>query len=310
MPFAYATARPNIRQIILERVKAGERLKAFCGRDGMPSYVAVYLWRRADAEFGAAMKAAMESAAWRRRFTFDEAKAREIARRRMEGESLHAILREPGMPGRAAFRHWVMADLELAEAMHRVRQVRQEERVGRCLRRRRPFDPVIADRIHARVMMGASLQQLLSSDAAFPCAPVFARWRRENPEFGRVFRQVLRLAQAHRRRHCLYRPALVQKILQRIRAGETLARIGLDPDMPCRTTLYKWARTRPDFFGALNEARKARRYDLEEQIMMITDEMIAEGSPQSWSAGRRRLASLEGKLERLSRPRPRPPGMP
>jgi transposase-like protein len=201
------------------------------------------------------------------------------------------------MPSRRVFRHWVEGDLDLAEAMVRVRQARREERVGRCQGRRRAFDPVLADRIYARVAMGGVLERVLRADPALPSRPVFARWRREAPDFDRRFRQMLRHIHRHRCRHRLFQPALVAEIANRVRMGATLARIGREPGMPCSTTLYAWRRRHPGFAEALAEAR-------EDRLDVLRDEMLAileAETPATRAAGRRRIANLGQRLDRLSR---------
>jgi hypothetical protein len=59
------------------------------------------------------------------------------------------------------------------------------------------------------------------------------------------------------RRKCIrYSPEVAERVLARLRAGESLYRIEQDPDMPCCTTVMAWGRARPAFGAAVAAARE------------------------------------------------------
>lgn len=52
---AYADTHPQMRQQILDRVTAGEKVSRICAEPGMPCHETVLAWTRADANFAAAL---------------------------------------------------------------------------------------------------------------------------------------------------------------------------------------------------------------------------------------------------------------
>lgn len=58
-----------------------------------------------------------------------------------------------------------------------------------------------------------------------------------------------------RGKYVRYSAELAEEILARLRAGESVYRIGQDPRMPTHCTLRRWAKDRPEFGAALAAAR-------------------------------------------------------
>lgn len=77
MTLPQAPYSSHVREEILRRVAAGERLRAVCAEAGAPCCESVTSWARREPEgFGAALRAAYAQGAWRRRHGCDPEAAR------------------------------------------------------------------------------------------------------------------------------------------------------------------------------------------------------------------------------------------
>jgi hypothetical protein len=272
MPFAYPH-RAHLKLDILARVAAGERLKAeVCAAPDMPDYVTVYLWGRADPAFAAELREARRVGDWRRRSSFDEARAKVVIARLAAGETLRQVVADPAMPSRRTLAHWRACQASFAEALHQVKGLRAEAWRFRNQGRWRVFDPALADRILARVVQGGALPKVLASDPALPSPKVLARWRRENREFDRLLTGAMVIGGRVRRRVKRRSPrcteALIETIMQRIIYGASLASLGREPHMPSASTLRAWKRRDPEFARALAIARMGRD-DLRDDMRLV-----------------------------------------
>jgi hypothetical protein len=272
MPFAYPYPA-HLKLDILARIAAGEHLTRVCEDAGLPTYGAVRLWTRADPAFAADLAEARRVGDWRRRFTFRDSVAKALIGRLIAGEGIVAVLRDPAMPSRAVYAYWRATQPEFAGEVYRVKELRAEQRLARNKARARPFDPVIADRLLARVLRGEPIGEV-RNDPAMPSGTLITRWRRENREFGRILTGALAIAAANRRgrnrpsRRCT--DALTTLIMHRILAGATLASLGREPDMPCAATLYGWKRKNPEFARAVAIGRMGyddRKADMRMEAM-------------------------------------------
>lgn len=296
MPFSYARTKPHVRDEILARIAAGERLKAICAEPRMPCCESVTLWARRDPDYGAAYVAAKRNGEWRRLYMFDDAKARRLIARMAAGETISSILRDPDMPGWRTYTYWRRTQVGFQEELHRVKGSRAELRAERLRGRRREFDPAVADRVYARLWRGERLRQILASDKAFPSLAVLERWRREQPEFDRMLRFVLKGWNRKRgQERCLCTPELTDAIVDQIVQGHSLRSLGRLPDMPSAGTLYNWVRTRPEFAARVAEACEDREDWYNDQLLDIS--MIAV--PGAVGAARKQMAPLNSQLARL-----------
>lgn len=57
-------------------------------------------------------------------------------------------------------------------------------------------------------------------------------------------------------RPTLYTEELGNTVCERVKAGETLTRIGRDDKMPCRTTIYNWTKENSEFSERLQHAQE------------------------------------------------------
>jgi hypothetical protein len=287
----------HVRQEILERVAAGERLRAICAEPGMPTCESVTGWARRDLTgFNLQLRAAYERGAHRRRHACDPETAREILRELAEGRRLEDIVRAPGMPSLRTFMAWKADNAWIAEAYHLIRAGREQVRREKASGRRRAFDPAVAERLYLRLWQGEPLRQALRSDKAFPSLMVFARWRRENAEFDAQMRFVLggwRKKRARERALCT--PATIDAITDEIAAGESLRSLGARPDMPSARAMYGWMRTRPEFAAEVARACAIREDWFHDQIFAI--ELTA--TPGTVREVRRRTAPLRKQVTRL-----------
>ena len=138
MPQSYARERPWVRSRIVERIAAGETVKAVTADPRMPSYATVYRWRRVHEDFAEAWcevrrRLAREAQrrdlqrrmnlrgergkgdalagrpTWRRgrRSSYTWAKGKAICTRLAAGASLSEVVRAPGMPSCKVVYTWM-----------------------------------------------------------------------------------------------------------------------------------------------------------------------------------------------------------
>lgn len=301
VPYRYG---PQVRDEILRRVAAGERLRAICAEAGMPTCESVTGWARRDpAGFNLALRQAYALGAYRRRHTCDPVKAREILVEMGQGRRLEDIVRGPGMPSLRTFLVWRGENAEIAEHYAAVRAGREQVRREKARGRWRAFDPVVAERLYLRLWKGGEpLRRVLASDKAFPSLMVLARWREENPEFGSQMRFVLGGWRKKRGRDGgRYGPELVEAIAGEIATGASLRDLGARVDMPSAGTLYNWVRTKPEFAARVERACEIRDGWFIDQI--VEAEMSAMGGTAR--EARRRSPALRKQRTRL---RKRPGG--
>lgn len=272
MPFAYRYPA-HLKLDILARVVAGARLKTeVCAAPDMPTYATVYHWARADPAFAAELAEARRRGDWRRRFSFDEARAKAVIARLAAGETLRQVVADPAMPSRRTIAYWRATQGSFAEALHQVKILRAESWRFRNHGRFRAFDPAIAERVMVRVLHGDPVLRALAADPAFPCPKVFERWRRENPGFNRLFTGALAIGASVRSR--VKRPsprcteALVGRIMERLARGASLASLAREPGFPSARTLYVWKRDNPRFARAVAIGEEGRE-DLKADRLMI-----------------------------------------
>jgi len=261
-----ADERRRLKVEIVARVEAGVSIAGVLRALGLRKWTASD-WGRGDPLFRADLVRAERIGRHRRLRAFDDARAAAFVARVAAGEAPADLFDQPGMPTRLTYRHWKATQGSFAETMWRLRQVRRREfaLVGRAMRR--DFDPAQADVILGRLWREGSLERALAADPALPSRPIVRRWRREQPEFGRQVEAVLaacRRANARRRKRPPSRwpDDLDGQIAARVYAGETLAAIARDPQMPSSFTLKKWMAHRPAFATLIHAARNDRKADV------------------------------------------------
>jgi hypothetical protein len=270
----------------------------------MPCHGSVRAWARRDAGFAAALAQARADGQYRRDAVVDWAKARVLLDRLANGEGIVSVLRDPAMPSRRVYRLWRVQDAEFAEAVHRMNQATWARRAARGRARLRPFDPVLADRICARLAEQATgLGQILAADPALPSLGVVRRWRRQNAEFDESLSLILAAVGRVKRRRNHRSAALTLAICGQIRRGRTLAELGLRARMPCRATLYKWMRTDAGFRAAVAGAWRDRADMLADDVVDIAEDAARPAGRGRAVAGlKRTVAALDRRSER-ARPR-------
>jgi hypothetical protein len=278
-----------IRDVILARVAAGETVRAVCAEPGLPCAGSVVVWRR-DPVFRAALEEALRKGRWRRRFQFDETKARALVELRAAGMSLPEALAHPATMSQRAFRYWRATDVGFAEELARLNAARREERVAWANRRWRAFDRALADQILLRVGRGTPLRRVLGADKALPCLTVVARWRRERPEFDDELRVAMRASRHVVRARRLWSEALQDEIVERICRGASFRKLARQPDMPSLGTLSNWMKRKPDFAAAMRWACREREIAHSERQVAIAERATAT------TAGR-----AERRINRLRR---------
>ena len=314
MPAPYPE-RSRLKEVVLARVRAGETLKAACGRDGVPPGNTVLYWARTDAGFRGLLDEALRVGAWLRTWACDEVKARALLEGLRAGGTLKTLLGRPGMPSARAYRYWRTTQPWLVEQMRWLRQA-QLSRLGAAERSRKvagkaPWSQAAGDRVIGRLHTGAaaglSLRQVLADDPELPGPGVVRRWRREQPGWDAQVRRHLaaRLAVLRRARvGCT--PQLTEVIWEKIVDGGSLASIAAEPGMPGRATMRRWMQTRPAFAAAVGRACAHRAEVFVDRIGMIEDEMAQGMSLAELKAIRARSAPLRARLGRLKTRGPPP----
>ena len=296
--YSYARSRPQVRPQIVRRIAAGERLSHICREPGMPCPESVTGWMRREPAFAAEVAEARVRGEWRRRFAFDEDRARALLARLGAGEPIGRILRDPGMPSRETYyRHWLMSGPAwFQQGVWRIRQAREAARRGPVNGRFRAFDPVVAEKIYVRLWKGETLRAILRSDRMYPSLAVLARWRREAPEFDRMLAFVFRgWKQKRARERCLCTPEMTEAIVARIVEGGSLRSLAQEPGMPSQGAMYNWVRTRPEFAEAVAGACEDREDWYRDAMVALLD----RAGPQSQKAITRLLAPLSRQETRL-----------
>src|SRR3954464_13006962 len=106
MPSQHRRDLLRLKAEIVARGAAGERLGAILASAGMPHGQTVRNWAAADPLFAADLAAARRTGDWRRLYGFDEAWAAAFLARARAGETINALLAEPGAPSRRTYEYW------------------------------------------------------------------------------------------------------------------------------------------------------------------------------------------------------------
>jgi len=295
MPSRYRRDVARLKAEIVARAAAGESLKRIGADAALPGPHAIRHWARADAAFEAALAAARAGAAARRVYVFDDGVAAAFLARAWAGETINALLGEPGMPSRRAYRYWQATQGEFAAAVAALR-ARRDEAIGRHGRaRRRAFDQAAADKIIVGLHKGARLEAVLAADPALPSRPTVRRWRRERPEFDRTLRMITAAWRARRGAARGLTPALFEAVVARIREGASLASLSREAGMPARATLRRWLAARPEFAEAVAQACDDREDWYHDEILATAEAC----TPASAAAAGREITRLRRHLGRL-----------
>jgi hypothetical protein len=299
-PHADPAARQRLKADIVAWVEAGTSLAAIAAQPDMPSDNTIRRWRRADESFGQRLEAALRRGQWRRLWAIDEAAARAFIARYRTGEPLAALLADPHLPGRRAFRRWLNVSGPFGEEVQRLKPIHaQQRRLARpALRQRRPFDQAVADRLLYRVGQGQPLKTLHRADPAMPTPKVVARWRREHPDFDYDLRVNLKCGRGKQRRVAARRSAaLADQILTRVAEGAAFSELAQDPAMPSARTLRRWLQSDAAFAAQMQIACAHRDH------MLMDDLMILAGAAGPGTVGetRRLMAPVSARLGNLRR---------
>lgn len=235
-----------------------------------------------------------------RHHPFDPEIAGAFLARVAAGESGNRLLDKPGMPSQRAYACWRRTEPVFAAEVRRLAKAGYWNRSLSGHPRWKGWNEAVADRILLAVMRGAPFRRLLASDPALPCLAVTARWRREHPDWDAALKLAMRAGRLAREdawsRERLT-PELAEEIGDRILRGGSLRSVGADDDMPCKATLYKWARRWPDFAAEVERFSQIRDDMLTD---LIIDGALA-GGPLGFEAGRRAVQPLQRQLNRLAK---------
>lgn len=288
------------------RVGRGETVKAVCAREGMPDVATVWRLRRRDPAFDRAVAAAIAKGEARRqaRRGFDPATAEALLARLEGAEPIKTILRDPAMPGWRDYLAWRRENAEFAWRVNLATRRRRRQVQRRNHPRRRPFDPVVGERMLLGLAKGGTLKALRAADPAIPGYKVLLRWRREAPDFGRDLDMLVRMGPHVR---CVIAArARGMAVAEQVAEGLSLREIAAQPGMPDPSVVRRWAKLYPDVREALRKAADFRDDALGEEIL----ELAAASGPRADGAARR-MAALYNRMRRGRTGAPRlPKGLP
>lgn len=298
MPSPADLARTRARQQfeILERVAAGETLKAACAHPGMPRPESVVRWGIRDRAFRAALDVARAKGDYAARLAFDPVKAAAVLARLRAGESMRKIELDPAAPGRRMLRYWMATEGEFCAEVHRLRDLQRAARGARLGERRRArtaWDPKLADRVLYQVGLGVALTKLRAVNPALPSAFAIRRWRRERPDFDFDLRANLKMGRSMRRR--AKRRARMEPVCWAIVQGASLNELAGQDGFPHRTTLYDWVRRDEAIAEAVSRACDERVHWYADQMLEVAERL---GPLDPGEAGRR-IKRIEARLGRL-----------
>ncbi len=226
---------------------------------------------------------------------FDPAAAAAFLARARAGETIAALVREPGMPRWRTYRRWVTTQPPFAEAVWALRQRRDQQLGVRGRARYRAFDSVLADRIIVGLNAGARLEDVLAADPALPCKPTLRRWRRQQPAFDAVLRRLMAAMLRRKRQAALgCTPARTAAICDHIREGGTFTSYAA-AHQTSRTTLRLWLRSRPAFARAVAAACEEREDWYREHALALADDAARIGV----EAARAQIMLIRRHLVRL-----------
>ena len=169
------------------------------------------------------------------------------------GATLRQIAARPGWPSRQTVHRWAVEDptfaARLSEARNLRRGVRTQARGG--------FDPELAEAFLLRVRRGETVRRLVRTPG-MPNRDRLDRWKAERPEFAAALAQAARFSREVKDSPwARYDPVAADAVIVRVNAGETMACVCADPDLPGETALRRWRAREPDFAKALRAAQRA-----------------------------------------------------
>ena len=280
---------------VVRRLWVGETLTGVCGDPHMPNRTTVVRWARRDETFADALAQAHRRSAWTRHEGFDEVRARIVQARFAAGETLFSICRDPAMPSCKQLAYWRATQGEFGGAIFRLIRAKKAARSSASPHNApRDWTEAVGDRILLHVGRGHSVRRLRRLDPSLPGPDTIARWRLQNPEF--AWELKVNMAVGRQRRVVPTRMAAVLDTLRRgIIKGGSIQSLAGTRGLPCRATLYSWARRSPDFARQVAQACDWREDWYTDQM-----QIIAEEAPElDVTAARRRMAPLSRQLARL-----------
>jgi hypothetical protein len=301
----YAATRPQLIDWLCERLTSGETLQQLAHRPETPAWDTLMRWQREDpalktrfANARAHGRGVRFQARHADRFGFPSADALALIERVRAGERLSDLV-DAGRPGRAALNAWKRINPEFAAQLAAATQA------SRVLRRRLrgdgpPYDEATADAIMLRVRYGETLRQVCR-DPVMPAFTVVGRWRRRHPDFDAALKahkaDAFRAQMAARAGPT---PGQMKEMGVRIAAGASLAELCASPDMPCRHTLLRWRRERPELAEVIDDACDFRDWLLADHAEHLLDTGTTPEARREAAALNHRRAVLGGRGRRAT----------
>jgi hypothetical protein len=172
------------------------------------------------------------------------------------GMPLRVLEKQPGFPKRQTLHTWGKADPDFAVRLARARAWGKGMRVSAMAGP--VFDAARAEALLVQVRLGWALKDLVKRPEG-PKRLLLNRWRRERPDFDADLKAAVWSARKFhgRQKGWPYDEALADRIILRVRRGETLPQVMADPAMPGKDALARWRHSHPEFAGALELAGRS-----------------------------------------------------
>ena len=124
------TYGPDVGRRICAQIAGGHSLASICAAADMPALSTVYAWRRSRPPFAAAYGAAQTAAGGPKRggrpTTYCEAVAMALCVRLGEGEAMHHLCSQPGMPAQGTVHLWLKRHPEFAVMVATAREIQAQ----------------------------------------------------------------------------------------------------------------------------------------------------------------------------------------
>jgi hypothetical protein len=194
---------------------------------------------------------------WRR---WPSGTAAEIVRRTAAGESMLAICRDPQMPGPRIVSSWMAQRPDFRRAIEEARAAALVRGDGvpaspEGPKRWRRWPSAVGHEIVRRTAAGETMLAICR-DPQMPGHTIVCRWMAERP----IFREAIDKARREAGRSLFdtstYCRETAEAIFDRLCAGEGMAAICRDPQMPANMTVYRWMAKHEDFRAAVALARE------------------------------------------------------
>jgi hypothetical protein len=225
-----------------------------------------------------------------------------ICERIARGQSMRAVCALPGMPWHGTIAAWRRRYPAFAERYAAACAVRTA--LGfRSRGRRSTYRPPLGKAICREIARGRPFSSICAMEG-MPTFRTVRNWVRHHPDFAADYERAQRKQIELGNRPSggppsAYSPALVERICERIVAGQSLNRICAARGMPPLTTLRRWLDDYPDFAERFVRAKTVQAAIMADEVLDIADDPTLEPRDKQVRIGARQW--LIGRMKVRSR---------